>query len=77
MSLRRALVVHAVCICLCAASARAQKSPQETVAGLTPAEGLELNLWASEPDVQKPTNMDIDSRGRIWITEGTNYRRVH
>ena len=24
--------------------------------------------------VHNPTNMDIDSRGRVWITEGLNYR---
>ncbi len=55
----------------------AQMTPQQTVAGMKVVDGLELKLWASEPDVQKPTDMDIDSRGRIWITEGTNYRRVH
>jgi hypothetical protein len=21
-----------------------------------------------------PTNIDIDSRGRVWVTEGLNYR---
>src|SRR5205823_5052746 len=31
-------------------------------------------LWASEPLLFNPTNMDIDSRGRVWITEGLNYR---
>jgi putative membrane-bound dehydrogenase-like protein len=44
---------------------------------MSAANGLEVKLWASEPDVQKPCSMDIDSRGRIWITEGTNYRKVH
>src|SRR5205085_897070 len=39
-----------------------------------PAEGLEATLWASEPMVVNPTNMDIDSRGRVWISEGLNYR---
>ena len=54
-----------------------QKSAEETVAGLKAAPGLEVKLWASEPLVQKPTDMDIDSRGRIWICEGTNYRGRH
>jgi putative membrane-bound dehydrogenase-like protein len=35
---------------------------------------LELTLFASEPMVTNPTNMDIDDRGRIWITEAYNYR---
>lgn len=35
---------------------------------------LELTLFASEPMLTNPTNMDIDDRGRIWITEAYNYR---
>lgn len=34
-----------------------------------------MTLWASEPDVVNPTNMAVDERGRIWITEAINYRR--
>lgn len=36
--------------------------------------GLEVTLFASEPMVRNPTDMDIDERGRVWITEGVNYR---
>jgi len=36
--------------------------------------GLEIKLFASEPMVRNPTDMDIDERGRVWITEGVNYR---
>lgn len=39
----------------------------------TPA-GLEAVLFASEPLVVNPADMDIDARGRVWITEGANYR---
>ena len=38
------------------------------------AEGLEVTLFASEPQVVNPANMDIDSKGRVWVTEGANYR---
>ncbi|MGL4462363.1 MAG: PVC-type heme-binding CxxCH protein, partial [Planctomycetia bacterium] len=31
-------------------------------------------LWAAEPMVENPTNIDVDSRGRVWVTEGVNYR---
>ena len=41
---------------------------------LKPADGLEATLWASEPMLLNPTNIDIDSRGRVWVTEGLNYR---
>jgi putative membrane-bound dehydrogenase-like protein len=38
------------------------------------AEGLEVSLFACEPMVVNPTDMDIDEKGRIWIAEGANYR---
>jgi putative membrane-bound dehydrogenase-like protein len=40
----------------------------------TVADGLEVSLFASEPMVRNPTDMDIDERGRVWIAEGVNYR---
>jgi putative membrane-bound dehydrogenase-like protein len=41
----------------------------------TVPEGFEVTLWARSPMLRNPTNMDIDAQGRIWITEGVNYRR--
>src|SRR5258705_9343572 len=38
------------------------------------ARGLKLSLFAAEPMVRNPTDMDVDDRGRVWITEGVNYR---
>jgi putative membrane-bound dehydrogenase-like protein len=35
---------------------------------------LEVTLFASEPMMMNPTNMDIDEKGRVWICEGYNYR---
>lgn len=35
---------------------------------------LEVTLWAASPMLNNPTNMDVDARGRIWITEAVNYR---
>jgi putative membrane-bound dehydrogenase-like protein len=35
---------------------------------------LEATLWAESPMFFNPTNMDVDLRGRIWITEAVNYR---
>ena len=37
-------------------------------------EGLEVTLWATSPLLYNPANMDIDAKGRIWISEGVNYR---
>ena len=60
-----------------AGPARAQKTPEETVKSFTVAPGLEATLWASEPGMVNPTNMDIDERGRIWVAEAANYRGSH
>ncbi|MEJ7768477.1 MAG: PVC-type heme-binding CxxCH protein [Chitinophagaceae bacterium] len=35
---------------------------------------LEATLWAESPMFYNPTNMDVDLRGRIWVTEAVNYR---
>ncbi len=42
---------------------------------MTVPQGLEVSLFAAEPMVQNPTAMDIDARGRVWITEAANYRK--
>ena len=35
---------------------------------------LEATLWAEAPLFYNPTNMDVDSKGRVWVTEAVNYR---
>ena len=40
----------------------------------TAAPGLEATLFASEPMLVNPADMDIDANGRVWVTEGANYR---
>ena len=35
---------------------------------------LEATLWAESPQFFNPTNMDVDAKGRIWVTEALNYR---
>ncbi|WP_266361977.1 PVC-type heme-binding CxxCH protein [Tellurirhabdus rosea] len=35
---------------------------------------LEATLWAESPQFFNPTNLDIDARGRVWVTEAVNYR---
>ncbi len=38
---------------------------------------LEATLWAESPLFFNPTNIDIDSRGRMWVTEAVNYRNFN
>jgi putative membrane-bound dehydrogenase-like protein len=41
---------------------------------MTTPSGVAVTLFASEPQLVNPANMDVDARGRVWITEGANYR---
>lgn len=41
----------------------------------TVPDGFELTVWAQSPQLRNPTNMDVDAQGRIWVTEGVNYRK--
>ena len=62
----------------CSAAAPAHPNGPEAAAAdvkkLKAASGVTANLWAAEPMVVNPTDMDIDAEGRIWICEGANYR---
>ena len=51
-----------------------QHDPGNAVAGLEVAEGLEVTLAASEPELRSLTNLDIDDRGRVWVCDVMNYR---
>lgn len=57
-----------------AAGAAISRDPADAVAGLDVAEGLEAQLFASEPEISNITNIDIDHRGRIWACDVRNYR---
>lgn len=48
--------------------------PENALKGLTIAEGLEVTPFATEPLLKNPTNIDVDEKGRVWVTEAYNYR---
>src|SRR6266404_7887470 len=50
------------------------EAARESIKRFSVGEGLEASLFAAEPMVRNPTDMDIDDRGQVWITEGVNYR---
>ena len=50
------------------------EAAREQLKSMKVAPGLEVSLFALEPMVRNPANMDIDHKGRIWVTEGANYR---
>jgi putative membrane-bound dehydrogenase-like protein len=48
--------------------------PANAVANLDVHPELRATLFASEPKITNPTNLDIDHRGRVWICDVQNYR---
>ncbi|MBI12705.1 MAG: hypothetical protein CL934_06865 [Deltaproteobacteria bacterium] len=37
------------------------------------ADGFEINLFAADPMINKPVNMNWDTRGRLWVSGSTTY----
>jgi len=58
------------------AACRSGNEPQ-TEPNLFVADDLEATVWAESPMFYNPTNMDVDIRGRIWVTEAVNYRNFN
>ena len=50
------------------------EAAQGQMKDFTVAPGLQATLFAAEPQIQNPTNIDIDPRGRVWAAEAVNYR---
>lgn len=48
-------------------------SPDEAVEKMTVADGLEVNLYASEPEITQPMAFCWDDRGRLWVAENRDY----
>jgi len=55
-------------------TAEQKRMNSNAMAGLIISDSLQATLFAAEPEITNPTNMDIDAKGRIWICEGFNYR---
>jgi uncharacterized protein len=45
----------------------------ESVERFVTRPGFSIELFASEPDIQKPIAMDWDERGRLWVLESIDY----
>ena len=55
-------------------TAKPHRTPQQGLSALDVGEGLEATIFAAEPMMLSPTNIDIDYRGRVWVCEVVNYR---
>src|SRR6516165_5937042 len=47
--------------------------PQEAVRRMKTADGFEVTLVASEPQIRQPLTMSFDTRGRIWVIQYLQY----
>ena len=52
----------------------ASREPADAVANLDVHPALQVELFAAEPMLLSPSNIDIDHRGRVWVCEVINYR---
>ena len=42
--------------------------PEKERASFTVAEGFEVNLYAADPPLAKPTQIHFDRGGRLWVS---------
>src|SRR5688572_7285462 len=40
------------------------------------AEGFEVNLWAADPVLAKPIQMNWDAQGRLWVASSSMYPQI-
>ena len=48
-------------------------TPEQERAGFHVLPGFEVQLFASEPQINKPINMAFDARGRLWVSSTVEY----
>lgn len=48
-------------------------SPEEERLGFKLPPGFEIQLFASEPNIDKPINITFDAKGRMWVTQSFEY----
>lgn len=49
------------------------RTPEQERKGFQLPPGFEITLFASEPQIAKPINIEFDDRGRLWVTHSTEY----
>src|SRR6516162_8406084 len=49
------------------------RTPEEERKSFHVPPGFEVQLVAAEPFVRKPININLDERGRLWVTESIEY----
>ena len=50
--------------------------PAEQIKTFSLAEGFEVNLYASDPVIAKPVQMNWDAQGRLWVVSSGTYPHI-
>ncbi|MFP6610683.1 MAG: PVC-type heme-binding CxxCH protein [Pirellulales bacterium] len=50
--------------------------PKEQIKTLIPAEGFEINLFAADPMIASPIQMNWDASGRLWVASSSVYPQI-
>lgn len=50
--------------------------PVAEVAAMKAAEGAAVNLYAADPDIRKPIQINFDSLGRLWVASSEVYPQI-
>jgi hypothetical protein len=79
------IVIAAVCLALaCLRPALAQRGlkdipspdPAAELAAMQVADGYEVNLFAADPLIAKPLQMNFDPPGRLWVSSSSVYPQI-
>ena len=79
------LLGSVVCLLLSSAVGLAQRDlrdiptpdPQAELAAFKVADGYEINLWAADPLLAKPTQIAFDREGRLWASTSETYPQLN
>lgn len=64
----------ALLVCFSAHAALAEGlPPEEALSRMKVADGLEVKLFAHEPEIRQPVAMNFDERGRMWVIQYIQY----
>lgn len=53
-----------------------QPNPADDLKALIAAPGFEINLFAADPAIAKPIQMNFDHRGRLWVVSSESYPQL-
>jgi putative heme-binding domain-containing protein len=53
-----------------------EPDPEVELRSLQAAEGFQINLFASDPIIRKPVQMNWDASGRLWLSTSTAYPHI-